>query len=107
MGFAVNDLALWLPTSALSGGIGGIILPVALLVGMHFVMVLPNQRKQKQWKAMLDGLKTGDKVTTNGGIRGTILQVKDDSIIVRVAPDGLKLEFVKSAIAGVTTDEAK
>jgi preprotein translocase subunit YajC len=55
---------------------------------------------------MLDQIKSGDRVTTNGGIRGTVLTVKDDAVILRVQPDGLKLEFVKSAIAAVTTDEA-
>jgi preprotein translocase subunit YajC len=54
---------------------------------------------------MLAQLKSGDKVVTNGGIRGTVLSVKDDVIVLRVAPDGLKLEFVKSAIASVTTGE--
>jgi preprotein translocase subunit YajC len=54
---------------------------------------------------MLGQLKTGDRVTTNGGIRGTVLTVKDDLVVLRVQPDGVKLEFVKSAIAAVTTDE--
>jgi len=69
-------------------------------------MIAPNQKKQKKWQEMLGQLKSGDKVTTNGGIRGTVLTVKDDVVIVRVQPDGVKLEFVKSAIAAVTTDEA-
>jgi preprotein translocase subunit YajC len=51
-------------------------------------------------------LKSGDHVTTNGGIRGTVLSLKDDSLILRVQPDGLKLEFAKSAIAAVTTEDA-
>jgi preprotein translocase subunit YajC len=55
---------------------------------------------------MLSQLKTGDRVTTNGGIRGTILSVKDDAVVLRVQPDGVKLEFVKNSIAAVTTDEA-
>jgi preprotein translocase YajC subunit len=51
-------------------------------------------------------IKTGDRVTTAGGIRGIILSIKDDdSIIIRVAPDNLKLEVAKSAIASVTTQE--
>jgi preprotein translocase subunit YajC len=54
---------------------------------------------------MLGQLKTGDRVTTNGGLRGTVLTVKDDVVVLRVQPDGVKLEFVKSAIAAVTTDE--
>ena len=53
----------------------------------------------------LEQLKSGDRVTTNGGIRGTILTVKDDAVILRVQPDGVKLEFAKNAIAAVTTDE--
>ena len=83
--------------------------PLLLLVFialMYFLMIAPNQKKQKKWQEMLGQLKSGDKVTTNGGIRGTVLTVKDDAVIVRVQPDGLKLEFVKSAIAAVTTEEA-
>jgi preprotein translocase subunit YajC len=68
-------------------------------------MIAPNQKKQKKWQEMLGQLKTGDRVTTNGGIRGTVLTVKDDVVVLRVQPDGVKLEFVKSAIATVTTDE--
>jgi preprotein translocase subunit YajC len=70
-------------------------------------MIAPNQRKQKKWQEMLGQLKSGDKVTTNGGIRGTVLSVKDDLVVLRILPDGVKLEFIKSAIASVTTpDEA-
>jgi preprotein translocase subunit YajC len=70
---------------------------------MYFLMIAPNQRKQKKWQLMLSQLKSGDKVTTNGGIRGVIISVKDDVVLIRVAPDNIKLEFVKSAIAAVTT----
>jgi len=45
-------------------------------------------------------------VTTNGGIRGTVMNVKDDVAVLRVQPDGVKLEFVKSAIASMTTPDA-
>jgi preprotein translocase subunit YajC len=80
-------------------------LPVILIAGMYFLLIAPNQKKQKAWQQMLGALKAGDKVTTNGGLRGTVLQVKDDVVIVRVQPDGVKLEFVKSSIAAVTTEE--
>lgn len=90
------------------GGIGGLLLPVLFFVVLYFLMIAPNQRKQKKWGEMLAQLKSGDRVTTNGGLRGTVLHVKDDVVIVRVQPDGVKLEFVKSAIAAVTTpDDAK
>jgi preprotein translocase subunit YajC len=100
-------VAIWLQSA--SGGLGslsGLALPILFFVVLYFLMIVPNQRKQKKWQAMLDQIKPGDRVTTNGGIRGTVLTVKDDAVILRVQPDGLKMEFVKSAIAAVTTDEA-
>lgn len=99
--------AIWLqsaPSSGL-GSLGSLALPILFFVALYFLMILPNQRKQKKWQEMLGKIKSGDRVTTSGGIRGTVLSVKDDSVVLRVQPDGLKLEFVKSAIAAVTTDE--
>ena len=87
------------------GSLGGLPLLVLMFVAMYFLLIAPNQRKQKQWQQMLSQLKPGDKVTTNGGIRGTIVSVKDDVLIVKCAPDNVKLEMVKSAIAAVTTEE--
>ena len=101
-------LAIWLQSAGGFGGLGGFSgLPLLLVffAAMYFLMIAPNQKKQKKWQEMLGKLKSGDKVTTNGGIRGTVLTVKDDVVIVRVQPDGIKLEFVKSAIAAVTTEE--
>jgi len=81
-------------------------LPLLLLIPlMYFVMIRPQHKRQKQWQQMLGSIKTGDKVTTAGGIRGIILSIKDDAIIIRVAPDNLKIEVAKSAIASVTTQE--
>ena len=98
--------AIWLQNAGGGlGSLGGLLLPVLFFVVLYFLMIVPNQRKQKKWQEMLGQIKSGDRVTTNGGIRGTVLTVKDDSVILRVQPDGLKLEFVKSAIAAVTTDE--
>jgi len=81
-------------------------LPLLLLIPlMYFVMIRPQQKRQKQWQQMLGSIKTGDKVTTAGGIRGIIMSIKDDAIIIRVAPDNIKMEVAKSAIASVTTQE--
>lgn len=87
------------------GQFGGIPLLLLMFVAMYFLLIAPNQRKQKTWAAMLASLKPGDRVTTNGGIRGVIVSVKDDLLVVRTQPDNVKLEFVKSAIAAVTTDD--
>jgi len=89
------------------GSLNAIALPVVFIAAMYFLMIAPNQKKQKAWQQMLNALKSGDKVTTSGGLRGVVLQVKDDVVVVRVAPDNLKMEFIKSAIAAVTTDEVK
>ena len=72
---------------------------------VYLMMIRPQQKKQKVWAQMLSELKTGDRITTTGGIRGTIISLKDDALIMRVAPDGIKIEVVKSAIASVTTQE--
>jgi preprotein translocase subunit YajC len=81
------------------------LLPLLLIPILYFVMIRPQQKRQKQWQSMLGSIKSGDKVTTAGGIRGTILSIKEDAVIIRVAPDNLKLEIAKSAIASVTTEE--
>src|ERR1700754_1239317 len=98
-------LAIWLQGLDGLGNLTGLALPILFFVALYFLMIAPNQRKQKKWQEMLSQLKTGDRVTTNGGIRGTVLTVKDDIVVLRVQPDNIKLEFVKSAIAAVTTDE--
>jgi len=98
--------AMWLQSSFGGlGNMGSLALPILFFVVLYFLMIAPNQKKQKKWQAMLGQLKSGDRVTTNGGLRGTVLTVKDDVVVLRVQPDGVKLEFVKSAIAAVTTDE--
>jgi preprotein translocase subunit YajC len=82
------------------------LLPLLLIPVLYLVMIRPQQKRQKQWQEMLKSLKAGDRVTTSGGIRGIILSIKDDVIIIRVAPDSLKLEIAKTAIASVTTQES-
>ena len=95
----------------LAGPTGGgsslpMLLPLLLIPVLYLVMIRPQQKRQKQWQEMLGGIKAGDKVTTAGGIRGTIISIKDDVIIIKVAPDGVKMEIAKNAIASVTTQES-
>jgi len=80
-------------------------LPLLLIPVLYLMLFRPQQKRQKQWQQMLANLKSGDRVTTAGGIRGVILSLKDDSIIIRVAPDGIKIEVAKTAIAAVTQEE--
>jgi preprotein translocase subunit YajC len=90
-----------------SGGGLMMVLPLLLIGVMWFVMIRPQQKKQKQWQEMLAAIKTGDRITTAGGIRGIILSIKDDVIVIKVAPDGIKMEVAKNAIASVTVDSGQ
>jgi preprotein translocase subunit YajC len=89
------------------GGMGWLgVAPLIFIFGIfYFLLILPQQRRQKKWQAMLDQLKTGDKVTTSGGLRGTIIALKDDSVHLRVPPDNLRVEVTKASVMQVTTAE--
>jgi preprotein translocase subunit YajC len=89
------------------GGSLTMLLPLLLIPVLYLVMIRPQQKRQKQWQEMLSKIKTGDRITTAGGLRGIIVSIKDDGIVIRVAPDGIKLEVAKNAIAAVTTDSGQ
>jgi preprotein translocase subunit YajC len=90
--------------TGIGGGLGGMVLflPLVLLI---FYMFYSQQRRQKKWQGMLDQLKAGDKVTTSGGLRGTIMALKDDSIHLRVPPNNLVVEVTKASVTHVSTIE--
>lgn len=94
---------------ATGGGFGGLIgfLPLVFIFAIfYFLLIRPQQIKQKKWQAMLETLKSGDKIVTSGGIKGTIIAVKDDSFHLRVPPDNLRIEVVKSAVVTVVSEES-
>jgi len=70
-----------------TGGSGlALFAPVLLIFGVfYFLLILPQQRRQKKWQQMLAELKTGDKVVTSGGLKGTVFAMKEDSITLRRA----------------------
>jgi preprotein translocase subunit YajC len=100
-----TSLAFFAPMGSAAGGSSlPMLLPLLLIPVLYLVMIRPQQKRQKQWQQMLASIKAGDRVTTAGGIRGIILTIKDDVIVIRVAPDNIKLEVAKSAIASVTQE---
>jgi preprotein translocase subunit YajC len=105
MGAGVSSgLAVWLQGSSGSGLLT--LAPLLFIFAIfYFLLILPQQRKQKKWQAMLGELKTGDKVVTSGGLRGTIMSIKDDALVLRVPPDNLKLEVSRASVVTVTTAE--
>lgn len=78
---------------------------VFIFLIFYFLLILPQQRRQKQWKGMLGNLKTGDRVTTSGGIKGTIVALRDENVHLRVPPDNIRLEVARTAIVSVSSGE--
>src|SRR5919199_4517053 len=84
------------------------ILPIVLMIAIfYFLVFMPMRRQQRNQKEMLKTLQNGQTVLTSGGILGTIVTVNDDTLILRIKPDNLKLQIARSAVTSVvTTDEA-
>ncbi|MBI4891623.1 MAG: preprotein translocase subunit YajC [Acidobacteria bacterium] len=84
-------------------------LPIILIFGIfYFLLFLPMQKQKKAQQRMLSELKNGDEVVTNGGILGTIVAVNDDdTIVVRVKPDNVKLQMARGAVASLAGAEKK
>lgn len=97
----------WLAVVQSSGGAGllGFAPLIFIFAIFYFLLIMPQQRRQKKWQHMLSELKTGDKVVTSGGLRGTIVALKDDSIHLRVPPDNLRIEVTRASVSSVTTPE--
>ena len=71
--------AIWAGAAPAAPGAGMTMLPLLLLIPIfYFLMIRPQQKRQKQWQSMLSSIKSGDRITTAGGIRGIILSIKDD-----------------------------
>ena len=78
-----------------------------ILIGLvfYFLLFLPMQRQKKRQQQMLSDLKSGDNVITSGGIVGTITAVEGDTIVLRVKPDNLKLQFSRSSVSSLVPPE--
>ena len=78
------------------------LLPFAFIfVIFYFLLIRPQQKRQKEHQRLLSDLKTGDKVITTSGIHGLIANVKDTTFLVKIA-DNVKIEVDKNAIASVS-----
>lgn len=78
---------------------------VFLIVIFYYMMIRPQQKRQREQAQLISALKTGDRVITASGIHGMISNVKDHTILVKVA-DNVKIEMEKSAVTSVTKVEA-
>jgi preprotein translocase subunit YajC len=83
-------------------------LPLILIVAIfYFLVFMPMQRQKKQQAKMLSALENGNEVLTTGGIVGTIVSVSDDTIVVRVKPDNIKLQIARSAVSSIVQPPGK
>jgi preprotein translocase subunit YajC len=99
-----GGLAFWLQLPGGTSLLG--LAPLLFIFAIfYFLLIMPQQRKQKKWQAMLSELKNGDRIVTSGGLRGTIVSLKDDALTLRVPPDNLKLEISRASVVSVTPAE--
>ncbi len=98
----LTNFGLILMGSPSGGEGGGSFLPTMIMFGaiiliMYFLMIRPQQKRQKEHQAMLDSLRKGDNVVTQGGMHGKITDIDGNVFIIQVA-ENVKIEFDKSSI---------
>ena len=83
-------------------------LPILLIFGIfYFLLFLPMQRQRKQTQKMLAGLQNGNTVATSGGIIGTIVAIEDETLVLRVKPDNVKIQVARSSVSSMISGEGK
>jgi len=89
-------------TQGQGGGAGLIGLwPIILIfVIFYFLLIRPQQKRQKEHQKMLESLRKGDRVVTSGGIYGTVVGVKENVVVLKIA-ENVKVEFAKSAVSHI------
>ena len=90
---------------AQGAGLTQILMMVFIFVIFYFLMIRPQQLKAKEHQKLVEAVKTGDQVVTNAGIHGTVSNVKDKTIIVKVA-DNVKIEFDRAAVVTVEKSDS-
>jgi len=88
------------PAPGPAGGIGFFVPFIFIFVIMYFVLFRPQKKRQQQQQRLISSLKTGDQVVTNAGIHGLIANVKETTVLLKVA-DNVKIEMEKSAVTNV------
>jgi len=83
------------------------LLPMVLIFGIfYFLLFLPMQRQKKTQREMLAGLQNGNVVQTSGGMIGTIVSLENDTLVLRIKPDNVRIQIARSAIAGVISEKS-
>ena len=98
-----------LQQSAVPNSLLGGALPILLIMGIfYFLLFLPMQRQRKSQQKMLANLQNGNVVVTSGGIVGTVVAVEgDDTLVLRVKPDNVKIQITRSSVSSLVSAEGK
>ena len=90
-------------TDAAGASMGSTVIMLVLMVGVfYFMLIRPENKRKKEAEAMRGAVKTGDKITTIGGIIGTVVNVKDEKIVIETGADQVRIELAKW---GISTNE--
>ncbi|HBM81968.1 MAG: preprotein translocase subunit YajC [Clostridiales bacterium] len=76
-----------------------------VLVVFYLFLILPEQRKQKKFKAMVNELKVGDEILTRGGIHGKIVNIKDEYMVIESGAEKTRIKMLKSALSSVLSSK--
>lgn len=88
-------------TSAKGGGMQQMLVPMLIIFAIfYFMLIRPQQRKEKQRKSMIESLKTGDRIMFGGGILGSVTNVKETTLVVKIA-DNVKIEISRGGVTRV------
>ena len=98
----------FLTTTASGAGLGStVIMLVLMLAVFYFMLIRPENKRKKEAEEMRSAVKTGDRITTIGGIMGTVVHVKEDRVVMETGADQVRIEIAKWAISSNdTADEA-
>lgn len=101
-------MQIFLTTTASGAGLGStVIMLVLMLAVFYFMLIRPENKRKKEAEEMRSAVKTGDRITTIGGIMGTVVHVKEDRVVMETGADQVRIEIAKWAISSNdTADEA-
>ena len=97
-------MAQFLTTTTQGSGMTSLFMIVAMIAVFYFLMIRPENKRKKEAEQMRSAVKTGDVVTTIGGIIGTVVNVKDDKFVMETSADQVRIELAKWALS--TNDTA-
>ncbi len=100
-------MLIYLTNDAATAGMSSIIMLIAMLAIMYFMMIRPENKRKKEAEQMREAMRTGDVITTIGGIVGTVVDVKEKKFVIETGADRVRIEFEKWALSANETATAR